>query len=147
ETVSVGDVIGILSDGAAPAPTPQAPTAVESPAPTPAPAPDFSGRALQEAAPPTGNGAEAADLHVSPVARRLAEDKNVDLRLVRASGPGDKITKEDVTTYLERRAEAPATEQKLAQQAAEAAHAAPVPVPGPSGRPEERVQISRLRRT
>src|SRR5437016_6213804 len=33
---------------------------------------------------------------VSPVARRLAEEHGVDLRQVQGSGPGGRITKEDV---------------------------------------------------
>ena len=41
---------------------------------------------------------------VSPVARRLAEEHGVDLRRVQGSGPGGRITKEDVEAAAQRRA-------------------------------------------
>jgi 2-oxoglutarate dehydrogenase E2 component (dihydrolipoamide succinyltransferase) len=37
---------------------------------------------------------------VTPVARRLAEERGVDLSQVHGSGPGGKITKQDVEAYL-----------------------------------------------
>ncbi len=37
---------------------------------------------------------------VSPLARKLALEKGVDIRLVRGSGPGGRITEKDVTDYL-----------------------------------------------
>jgi len=40
---------------------------------------------------------------VSPVARRLAEEHGVDLRSVQGSGPGGRITKEDVEAAAQRR--------------------------------------------
>ncbi|HET8814397.1 MAG TPA: multifunctional oxoglutarate decarboxylase/oxoglutarate dehydrogenase thiamine pyrophosphate-binding subunit/dihydrolipoyllysine-residue succinyltransferase subunit [Solirubrobacterales bacterium] len=42
----------------------------------------------------SGNG--AADVKATPVARRVAEANGVDLASVRGSGPGSKVTKEDV---------------------------------------------------
>jgi len=39
-------------------------------------------------------------LNVSPVARRLAEEKGVDLSLIKGSGPGGRIVKEDVLRAL-----------------------------------------------
>jgi 2-oxoglutarate dehydrogenase E1 component len=42
----------------------------------------------------SGNG--AADVRATPVARRIAEATGVDLGSVRGSGPGSKVTKEDV---------------------------------------------------
>ena len=43
----------------------------------------------------SGNGA-GADVKATPVARRVAEATGVDLGSVRGSGPGSKVTKEDV---------------------------------------------------
>lgn len=40
---------------------------------------------------------------VSPVARRIAEEQGVDLNSVRGSGPGGRITKEDVETAASRK--------------------------------------------
>jgi len=46
-------------------------------------------------------------IRASPLARKIAEERGVDLAEVRGTGPGGRITKEDVLAYLERRAEAP----------------------------------------
>jgi multifunctional 2-oxoglutarate metabolism enzyme len=43
----------------------------------------------------SGNGS-GADVRATPVARRVAEATGVDLASVRGSGPGSKVTKEDV---------------------------------------------------
>ncbi|HET7509183.1 MAG TPA: 2-oxo acid dehydrogenase subunit E2, partial [Solirubrobacterales bacterium] len=43
----------------------------------------------------SGNGS-GADVKATPVARRVAEDHGVDLASVSGSGPGSKVTKEDV---------------------------------------------------
>jgi pyruvate dehydrogenase E2 component (dihydrolipoamide acetyltransferase) len=46
---------------------------------------------------------------VSPVARRLAEEHGVDLRRVQGSGPGGRITKEDVEAAAQQKAQPAAT--------------------------------------
>ncbi|HST69244.1 MAG TPA: multifunctional oxoglutarate decarboxylase/oxoglutarate dehydrogenase thiamine pyrophosphate-binding subunit/dihydrolipoyllysine-residue succinyltransferase subunit [Solirubrobacterales bacterium] len=48
------------------------------------------------AAGPAGNGASSADVRATPVARRIAEATGVDLGSIKGSGPGSKVTKEDV---------------------------------------------------
>ncbi|HEX5928563.1 MAG TPA: multifunctional oxoglutarate decarboxylase/oxoglutarate dehydrogenase thiamine pyrophosphate-binding subunit/dihydrolipoyllysine-residue succinyltransferase subunit [Solirubrobacterales bacterium] len=56
----------------------------------------------EDAAPPNGgdsqagSGNGAADVRATPVARRVAEATGVDLASVSGSGPGAKVTKEDV---------------------------------------------------
>ncbi len=42
----------------------------------------------------------AARARASPVARKIAEEKGVDLTRVRGTGPGGRITKDDVLRYL-----------------------------------------------
>src|ERR1700716_2940451 len=79
---------------------------------------------------------------VSPVARRLAEEHGVDLRRVQGSGPGGRITKEDVEA---------AAQQQPQPQAATAAAAGP----GREARPQtarptgevEVVELSKLQTT
>ncbi len=39
----------------------------------------------------------------SPLVRKIAKDENVDLSQVRATGPQGRITKEDITAYVEQR--------------------------------------------
>ncbi|HEX2391890.1 MAG TPA: multifunctional oxoglutarate decarboxylase/oxoglutarate dehydrogenase thiamine pyrophosphate-binding subunit/dihydrolipoyllysine-residue succinyltransferase subunit [Solirubrobacterales bacterium] len=48
------------------------------------------------AAGPAGNGAPSADVRATPVARRVAAANGVDLTSVQGTGPGSKVTKEDV---------------------------------------------------
>ena len=45
---------------------------------------------------PNGSGNGSADVRATPVARRVAEATGVDLASVSGSGPGSKVTKEDV---------------------------------------------------
>ncbi|HEX4054857.1 MAG TPA: dihydrolipoamide acetyltransferase family protein [Tepidisphaeraceae bacterium] len=51
------------------------------------------------AVPPLHQGNGGDRLHVSPLARRIAEDKNIDLHALRGSGPGGRIVKADVLSY------------------------------------------------
>ncbi|MCB0761982.1 MAG: 2-oxo acid dehydrogenase subunit E2, partial [Flavobacteriales bacterium] len=77
---------------AAPAPTPApAPAATSAPAPTPAPTP---APAMAVAA-PSANGRVKA----SPLARKLAEDKGINISMVQGSGEGGRIVKRDVETF------------------------------------------------
>lgn len=46
----------------------------------------------------------------SPLARKIAEEKGIDLTKVQGTGPGGRITKNDVLAYLEGEAEAPSAE-------------------------------------
>jgi 2-oxoglutarate decarboxylase len=64
----------------------------EDPSPAP-PAPEAGGTAPGTAA-VSDNG--AGDVRATPVARRVAEATGVDLGSVSGSGPGSKVTKEDV---------------------------------------------------
>lgn len=75
---------------------------------------------------------------VSPLARRIAADHNVDLSQVKGSSPHGRVTKEDVVSHMEQvAAPLPQTNGGKAAPAA----------PGDSGRREERVRMSRRRQT
>jgi len=47
----------------------------------------------------------------SPLARKIAEEKGIDLTKVQGTGPGGRITKNDVLAYLEREAKAASAEK------------------------------------
>lgn len=100
--VPVGQVIAWLGQPGekveAPVPAPP-PPAQEKPAAAPAPAPT----AGQAPAPPAPPLAEHA-VRVSPVAERLAAEKGVDLAQVTGTGPGGRITKDDVLAAAEQTA-------------------------------------------
>lgn len=108
---------------AAPKPAARAPVPASRPAPTaPAPAPV----AVQP---------DATRVKASPLARRIAKDAGVDLKLVQGSGPGGRVVKRDV--------------EGGAPQAT-AAVAAPAPrsrLPAPSGAPYEDVPLTQIRKT
>jgi pyruvate dehydrogenase E2 component (dihydrolipoyllysine-residue acetyltransferase) len=81
-------------------------------------------RAIPAASPPPEAAAEAVAveegrLFTSPVAARMAAELGIDLRQVAGSGPGGRIIKRDIETYLKEREKAPA----------KAAPAPPIPTP------------------
>jgi 2-oxoglutarate dehydrogenase E2 component (dihydrolipoamide succinyltransferase) len=98
QTVRVGTVIGRIEEGA-PAPSREKPdgrAGAQKAALAPA------GKA---APPPTPKKTEEVPL--SPAARRLAEDRGVDVHQVTGTGRGGRITKEDVLAHLDQGTAAP----------------------------------------
>ena len=73
--------------------------------------------------------ATAGEIRASPIARRLARERGIDLALVTGTGPGGRIVEDDVLTY----AESPPVP-------ADSASAAAVEAPE-----AERVELSRMR--
>ena len=117
QAVPVGQLIGRIG-GEAPAAAPAEPTAPERPAepkaaeeaPPPRPSPrGGEGEERERRAAPNG-----ARVKASPLARRLAEERGVDLADVEGTGPEGRIVKEDVLAAAERTArpaaQAPAPE-------------------------------------
>ena len=92
-------------------------------APAEAPAEEAPEAAQPE--PATAAPAEETDAHLpggvraTPLARRIAEDKNIDLTTLSGTGPGGRIVKADV-------------------EAAEAAPPAAAPAPAPAAQPAEK---------
>jgi len=139
DTVQVGSVLGAIAEGkagapsvvtarnpqaAAPAvpPTPPAPKPVATPAPRPVEAPR-----------PATDG-----VAVMPSVRRIAEENRLDPASVSGTGRDGRVTKGDMLSALEARA------------ATRDVKPAPAPVPAgprPNADREERVPMSRLRRT
>ena len=120
-TVPIGEVIAIIGNGA---PVESLPAAAPPPPAPPSPAP-----VQAPAATPVSD--DHARLLVSPVARRIAEELNVDLRQVQGSGPGGRIIKENVEEFAARRAPAVPT----APPAAPAVPTTPPAPPAPAAPP------------
>src|SRR6266704_3157635 len=96
---------------------------------------DGAGSTEQGAAAPKPAAAVAAAPKATPLARRIAKDAGVDLKLVQGSGPGGRVIKRDVEAGVPQ---------------ARAAAAAPAPrsvLPAPSGAPYEDVPLSQIRKT
>lgn len=152
DALATGAVIGTLgaageqpSAAAAPPPAPATsqPAAVEPPPAPPAPA------AAPAAPAPVAledNGNLPGGVKASPLARRIAAEKGIDLRLVTGSGPGGRIVKEDVENF----------KPEAAPAAAARGEAAPAAVPAglpsmparklPEGPDVEIVDVSTMRK-
>ena len=104
QSVPIGEPIAIVR-GVAEAGAPARPE--RAPTPPPAPAPEAPAPAAPRAAevPPAAvpRAAEAAPaVKASPLARRIAEEQGIDIREVTGTGPGGRITREDVESYVRR---------------------------------------------
>lgn len=56
---------------------------------------------------PEAGGARAADIRATPVVRRMAREMGVDLALLKGSGPGGRVTEEDLHHFSSGGASAP----------------------------------------
>ncbi len=161
-TVTVGEVVARIEEGAGRSDATPAEVAAAEPEPT----------AVPEASAPVtmGGGLPVGDVAfggravgpISPAVRRLLEEHRLDPAVIAASGRGGRLTKADVLAYLERgavREEAPQREPPAAPAEAPAPEGAASHVPGPE-RPaggasppgealaegEDAVPMSRLRK-
>jgi len=85
---------------------------------------------------------------LSPAARKLVEENNLDANLIQSTGKDGRITKEDVVNYMKTPAEAPipATPVEAPATQTEAVSPPQQSIAGVDGaRAEKRVPISRLR--
>ncbi len=118
--------------------------AAEAPASEPqAPAAVAEAKAVEAGAPPEAPARGEVKGPISPLVRRLAREHNLDLSLIKGTGAGGRITKQDVEAYLAERKAASMGAARAAAPAAEAAPAAGVekvePVE-PAGAPKIRVE-------
>jgi 2-oxoglutarate dehydrogenase E2 component (dihydrolipoamide succinyltransferase) len=165
DTVTVGEVLGTLEAGsgealadnpeAAPDPagvgtapsetttepasedvTPPPPAKPADVAPAPAPA---------ASAEPVATGDDGSG-RAAPAVKRMAEEYGIDLAAVAGSGPGGRITRDDLLGHLSK---SPSASQPKAASAATPAPAAAPAAPAAAGDPEreERVRLSRRRQT
>ena len=132
DTVAVGTVIAVVGDAgsapapaappvAAPAPAP-APAAAPAPAPVPAPAPAPVPAPAQVAAATSAPSAQGQVL--SPVVRKLISENGLDVSRITGTGPGGRITRDDVVAMIE-----------SGSGRAVAPNAAPTPSAPPAGAP------------
>lgn len=143
EDVEIGDVLAVIEeDGAAPA---AGKASKEETAAGQEEAPRKEAAVEEE---PAAEPAPAADGdRVTPVARRVAQEADVDVAQIEGTGAGGRVTKQDVERYISSRREAPAEEAPAEPERREARPAAaPEPAAARDER-EERVRMSRRRRT
>jgi pyruvate dehydrogenase E2 component (dihydrolipoamide acetyltransferase) len=147
-TVPVGARLAVISEGGSEAPTAppsppeaqQAPSAPPSPPPPPPappaqpsqptapPAPAPPAQPSQPTAPPAPAGGSGSGLLLSPVVRRLVAENGLDPAQITGTGPGGRITRDDVLRTIEsraRQASVPAQASVSAQASVPAQAASP----------------------
>jgi pyruvate dehydrogenase E2 component (dihydrolipoamide acetyltransferase) len=136
--VTIGSRIGLLlANGEKPPaagsePAPAAPVAAKAPAEKAPAAP--AAASASAPAPAAAKRASGERVRVSPLARKLAQEKGIDLETLAGSGPGGRIVAADIGK---------------AQPGAAARSAAPAPaaVPStPAGEGDQRIALSGMRR-
>ncbi len=108
KTVAIGTAVASIDEAgtgaAAPAPAAEKPAAVPVPTPAPAAAPAAPAAppAPAPAAPATLEPVVAAEAAgpLSPLVRKMAREYNIDLRQVKGTGAGARITKQDVEAFM-----------------------------------------------
>ena len=111
DEVEVGAVVGQIDEsaakpaggGAAPAPNESAPAAEAKPEPAASAAATAVAEAPKPAPAPAPASASASgsDVKATPLARKLAEDKGVNLALVTGTGAGGRIREQDVLGFVQ----------------------------------------------
>ncbi|MEX0749465.1 MAG: dihydrolipoamide acetyltransferase family protein [Dehalococcoidia bacterium] len=131
-------------DGALAAPSEAATTSAEMPERAPEPAPPAEVQqpqpSVSEAAPRPTNGRVKA----SPLAKRIADERGVDLGSVRGTGPGGRIVKKDVEQATTG-APAPAPQPAAAQPAARAVERPAAAAASPAAAAP--IEMSKMRQT
>ncbi|MFQ5522910.1 MAG: dihydrolipoamide acetyltransferase family protein [Acidimicrobiia bacterium] len=153
ETINVGDVLVVIGEEgetvpaveeAAPAPQPAAEPETVSPA---APIVGTLGEEAEVLdSTPAPPGTETSKVKALPVVRKLAREHGIDLAVVKGTGPGGRITREDVERAIAAGEAAPtATSEPSSTPEVEAEPVPAAPEVPRTG--DERRPMSRLRRT
>ncbi len=140
-SVPVGEVIAIISgptasNGATPTPKsaePAEPVTAKEPAPakaSPSPVVEFSA------------GSESERVKASPLARRIARERGIDLARVHGTGPGGRIVERDVNEFQPASAK---PETAKPAPAAAATDSSKSPAPASLGQGDVEIKPSRMR--
>ncbi len=145
QTVPVGSVVAVI---AAPGEAVGVPPAAAAPAASSGSGKRETGTVASAAAPvavipsPSAAPTDAVRVKASPLARRIAKESGVDLKLVAGSGPGGRVVKKDL--------------ERVPSQGAPVASAVGAAVPSPvsrfpsperSGAPYDDVPLTQIRKT
>lgn len=130
QEVKIGSVLGTVDESA------------DKPASEPAHAPSGNGKSVAPAATAPSSTTPAAkenvdaDVRVTPLARKIAAENNIDLSTIKGTGAGDRIREQDVLA---------AVQQKSGQAAAPAAVSTPAATPAGGARTATRERMTPLR--
>ena len=135
-TVTSGQVLALIDEGATAMPGASAPAVMAAPGGAATPATDAVA-AAQEAAKP-----DAVAAKLSPAAKRVVEENKIDPKAVSGSGRDGRVSKSDVVNYLSAKDASPSP----APAAPASKTQAPAPIPAARGaRADQRVPMTRLR--
>ena len=108
-----------------------------TPSSTPAPA----------APQPAARRDEEEETRSSPLVRKIAREHNLSLSQISGTGLGGRITKQDITSFIERQSSAPATSGSAANSRASASAEARPPAPSaPAPYPGDLVPVTNMRK-
>ena len=108
-----------------------------TPSSTPAPA----------APQPAARRDEEEETRSSPLVRKIAREHNLSLSQISGTGLGGRITKQDITSFIERQSSAPATSGSAANSTASASAEARPPAPSaPAPYPGDLVPVTNMRK-
>ncbi len=150
QDVKVGDVLGTIEEKAGEQEVRGEKAEEQKPEPVPVEAKHTESREeREEETSSRSNGQGQAAPQVSPVAARLARDRNVDIGEIAGTGSEGRITKADVEAYLQRQQQAQGSQRVLQAQREKEVQAKPMQPASaaPADRQEERTRMSRRRRT
>lgn len=150
DTVPVGTVIAVVGDSAsAPAPAASVSTADASTPPPAAPAPVAAAPAPVAPAPAPATPAMPAtggeNVVLSPVVRKLIAENNLNASTIAGTGPGGRITRDDVLAVIARGGSSVAPQPAASSPASAAPAPAPAAVRVVAGARDESVPLSKIR--
>jgi pyruvate dehydrogenase E2 component (dihydrolipoamide acetyltransferase) len=146
EGVKVGTVIAVIA-GEGEAAQPAAKAAAE-PAPTAeVAAVPLAAKQAASASVPAIKAADGGRIAASPLAKRMAQQRDIDLSTIKGTGPGGRIVKHDIEAAVPGAAPAPKPPAAATGQAAAPAPIAAAPAIVESGIPHEVVKLSGMRKT
>ena len=157
EDVQIGDVLAVIEAEGETTATPAPESAAEPAVATPKAEQNGKGPTAQAEAAPKAESAPAeaqseeaksedGESRATPVAKRMAAEKGVDLGEIAGAGPGGRVTKADVESYVQGR-ESKSAPQAAPAQSERAATPAPAATPRETRPDEERIRMTRRRRT
>ena len=97
--VPVGDLIAYIGDADDEVPEIAEQAAAAAAAPVPAPPSPVAVPVAAAPPPPLAPAAAGGRVKASPMARRIARERNIDIAQVVGTGPGGRITRDDVMSY------------------------------------------------
>ena len=133
-TVTSGQVLAVIEEGATALPGARAPAIMSASSDATTRAQDATAAAQETAAKGEGKS-DAASAKLSPAAKRVVEENKVDPKAVAGSGRDGRVSKSDVVNYLSAKDAAPAAKVPTA----------PACAGSRAARAEQRVPMTRLR--